>query len=138
VAVDEVYIPMQPHFLALHGLGKLLETIERVRLRLNPRLRLGGVILSMYDAGTRLAAEVSENVRSFFAEHHGEADDWAAAGVCETRIRRNIRLAEAPSFGQSIFRYAPKSNGAEDYAQLATEIDAARSLNHFEPVRQAA
>ena len=138
VATDEVYIPMQPHFLALHGLGKLLETVERVRLRLNPRLRLGGVILSMYDAGTRLAGEVSDNVRQYFAEHHRDAGDWASAGVCETRIRRNIRLAEAPSFGESIFSYAPKSHGAEDYAQLAAEIDAARGCANSEPARQAA
>lgn len=138
VAVDEVYIPMQPHFLALHGLGKLLETIQLVRKRLNPRLRLGGVILSMYDANTRLAAEVTDDVRRFFDQGDGDANAWASAGVCETKIRRNIRLAEAPSFGQSIFSYAPDSHGAEDYASLAMEIDSAALPSVATPAKQAA
>lgn len=121
-AVDEVFIPLQPHFLALHGLSKLLETIHLVAGRLNPRLTLGGVILCMYDSGTRLAAEVSEDVRAFFERAGAEPSPWSAARAFDTRIRRNIRLAEAPSFGQSIFQYAPGSHGAEDYQKLAEEI----------------
>ncbi len=128
-AVDEVLLPLQPHFLALHGLSKLLETIELVADHVNPRLRLLGVVLCMYEAGTRLATEVGRDVEAFFA---GDAATggaqhpaWSAARVFGTRIRRNIRLAEAPSFGQSIFDYAPDSNGAEDYAALALEVDQA-------------
>ncbi|MBN2474211.1 MAG: ParA family protein [Pirellulales bacterium] len=122
VAVGEVFIPLQPHFLALHGLSKLLETIGRVAARLNPRLKLGGVVLCMYDANTRLAAEVSQDVVEFFQAARGQSTPWAEATVFQTRIRRNIRLAEAPSFGQSIFQYARSSNGAEDYRELAAEI----------------
>ncbi|MCR4414921.1 MAG: AAA family ATPase [Thermoguttaceae bacterium] len=121
-AVDEVFIPLQPHFLALHGLSKLLETIELVARRLNNRLRLGGVVFCMYDPSTRLAVEVSNDVDAFFRRANGEQIPWGGARIFQTRIRRNIRLAEAPSFGQSIFQYAPASNGAEDYRNLADEI----------------
>jgi len=122
-AVEEVFIPLQPHFLALHGLSKLLETIDLVARRLNNRLQLSGVVLCMYDASTRLAMEVSEDVESFFHTSQGRKTAWAGAHTFQTRIRRNIRLAEAPSFGQSIFEYAPSSNGADDYRQLADELE---------------
>ncbi|MGD9125796.1 MAG: AAA family ATPase [Planctomycetia bacterium] len=121
-AVDEVLIPLQPHFLALHGLSRLLETIGLISERINNRLRLTGVVLCMYDAGTRLAAEVSQDVEAFFEQARDTNQPWSGAKTFTTRIRRNIRLAEAPSFGQSIFEYAPKSNGAEDYLALATEL----------------
>ena len=124
-AVEEVFLPLQPHFLALHGLSKLLQTIEAVAGRLNGKLKLSGVILCMYESGTRLAAEVSDDVNEFFRRARSEQLPWSAARTFHTRIRRNIRLAEAPSFGQSIFRYAPNSHGAEDYQQLAREILAA-------------
>ena len=120
--VDEVFIPLQPHFLALHGLSKLLETIDLVARRINSKLRLGGVVLCMYDAGTRLAAEVSRDVTEYFTNIRGQRSPWREAHAFETRIRRNIRLAEAPSFGQTIFQYAPDSNGSEDYRRLAAEI----------------
>ena len=121
-AVTEVFIPLQPHFLALHGLSKLLETIDLVASRLNNQLRLSGIILCMYDANTRLAMEVGQDVEDFFKNAKGQAKSWANAQMFQTRIRRNIRLAEAPSFGQSIFQYAPDSNGAEDYRKLAKEV----------------
>jgi len=121
-AVDEVFLPLQPHFLALHGLSKLLQTIDLVAKRLNDRLRLTGVVYCMYESGTRLAAEVSHDVDEFFRESRQPRTPWAAAQTFQTRIRRNIRLAEAPSFGQSIFHYAPDSNGAEDYQALAREV----------------
>jgi len=121
-AVDEVFIPLQPHFLALHGLGKLLETIEVVAARVNHGLRLTGVLLCMYDANTRLAAEVSQDVDAFFQNARLRATPWSDARSFQTRIRRNIRLAEAPSFGKSIFQYAPDSHGAEDYRSLAAEV----------------
>jgi len=119
--VREVFLPLQPHFLALHGLSKLLKTIEIVSKRLNKNLRLSGVLFCMYDSGTRLAAEVSSDVTAFF--QGDQALGIAAhAKTFETRIRRNIRLAEAPSFGQSIFQYAPNSPGADDYRNLAAEV----------------
>ncbi|MEX0713943.1 MAG: AAA family ATPase [Pirellulales bacterium] len=121
-AVDEVFIPLQPHFLALHGLSKLLDTIDVVARRLNPRLRLSGVVLCMFESGTRLAAEVSRDVERYFSSCRGERTPWSQARSFEAHIRRNIRLAEAPSFGQSIFQYAPASHGAEDYRQLAWEV----------------
>ena len=94
-AVEEVLIPLQPHFLALHGLSKLLETIDLVSRRLNPRLRLGGVILCMFESGTRLAGEVSRDVDAFLNQSREHRTPWADARVYETRIRRNIRLAES-------------------------------------------
>jgi chromosome partitioning protein len=120
--VREVFLPLQPHFLALHGLSKLLRTIEIVSQRLNRDLRLTGVLLCMFDANTRLATEVSSDVAEYFKQGHSPGGISASARTFQTRIRRNIRLAEAPSFGQSIFQYAPSSNGAEDYASLAAEV----------------
>ena len=120
--VQEVFLPLQPHFLALHGLSKLLKTIEIVAKRLNPTLHLSGVVLCMYESGTRLAAEVTSDVEEFLDQQSRTEGVWAGAKFFSTRIRRNIRLAEAPSFGQSIFQYAPGSNGAEDYRRLANEV----------------
>ena len=124
-AVDEVLLPLQPHFLALHGLSKLLGTIELVCDHVHPGLRLLGVVLCMYEAGTRLAAEIGRDVEGFLAASHAGHPAWRDARLFATRIRRNVRLAEAPSFGQSIFDYAPDSHGAADYAALAAEVDAA-------------
>ena len=121
-SVDEVFLPLQPHFLALHGLSKLLRTIEIVAKRLNPGLRLSGVVLCMYESSTRLAAEVTRDVEDFLLAQSAGSTVWAGARFFESKIRRNIRLAEAPSFGQSIMDYAPTSNGAEDYRQLAQEF----------------
>ncbi|MEM6331611.1 MAG: ParA family protein [Planctomycetota bacterium] len=121
-AVDDVFLPLQPHFLALHGLSKLMQTVGLVAERLNERLKMAGVVLCMYDAGTRLAAEVSEDVDAFFQQLRGQGPVWSGVRLFQTRVRRNIRLAEAPSFGQSIFGYAPDSRGAEDYLALAGEV----------------
>jgi chromosome partitioning protein len=121
-AVDEVIIPLQPHFLALHGLSKLLETIGVVAKRINGKLKLGGVVFCMYEQATRLATEVTRDVDEFFQKTRGGDTPWSQAVPFQSRIRRNIRLAEAPSFGQSIFQYAPDSNGAEDYRALAKEL----------------
>jgi len=131
-AVEEVFIPLQPHFLALHGLSKLLETIDLVAARLNPRLVLSGVMYCMYDSGTRLAAEVTGDIADFFEAARQQQSPWASARIFETRIRRNIRLAEAPSHGQSIYQYAPTSNGAADYQALATELAAMTTGNEGE------
>ena len=124
-AVDEVLLPLQPHFLARHGLSKLLETIDLVATRMNNRLRLGGIVFCLYESGTRLATEVGHDVEAFFAAQRDRHKPWSDARLFPTRIRRNIRLAEAPSFGQSIFQYAADSHGAEDYRHLAEELLAA-------------
>jgi len=121
-AVDEVLLPLQPHFLALHGLSKLMQTIDLVSRRLNSRLKLTGVVLCQYESATRLAGEVAHDVAEFFDGQRARPSPWSAAHIFRTRIRRNIRLAEAPSFGQSIFAYAPDSPGAQDYRALAEEL----------------
>jgi chromosome partitioning protein len=137
-AADEVLIPLQPHFLALHGLSKLLETIQLVAQRLNDRLRLRGVVLCLYESGTRLAAEVSQDVETFFEQHRRGSSPWRDATVFRTRVRRNIRLAEAPSFGQSIFQYAADSHGAADYQALAAELETSHRPSAEEPRALAA
>ncbi len=121
-AAREVFIPLQAHFLALHGLSKLLETIHLVSKRVNRDLKVSGVVLCLYDAGTRLGGEVIDDLETFFEGRRKASGPWADARVFRSRIRRNIRLAECPSFGQSIFQYAPSSRGAEDYGSLAGEI----------------
>jgi len=121
-AVDDVFLPLQPHFLALHGLSKLLQTINLVAQRLNDRLRLAGVVFCLFDSGTRLATEVTEDVEAYFRDARTKPGVWQEAHLFERRIRRNIRLAESPSFGQSIFQYSPQSAGAEDYHAMAEEM----------------
>ena len=128
VAVNEVFLPLQPHFLALHGLSKLLRTIEVVSRRLNSDLRLSGVMLCMYDSNTRLAAEVSTDLDEFFQATKGAREFFRGAKFFDTRIRRNVRLAEAPSFGKSIFEYSAESNGAIDYQALAEEVIAQEAI----------
>ena len=121
-AATEVFIPLQPHFLALHGLSKLLETTALVSKRINPQLRVSGVILCMCEANTKLAQEVERDLGKFLSNSRGNNVPWNEAAVYRTRIRRNIKLAEAPSFGKSIFGYAPSCHGAEDYLALALEV----------------
>lgn len=130
-AVDDVFLPLQPHFLALHGLSKLLETIDLVGKRLNNRLRLAGVMFCLYESGTRLAAEVAGDVEAFFQDAPSQNSAWDDVHLFQSRIRRNIRLAEAPSFEQSIFRYAPQSAGAADYRALADEVIALYSTGNL-------
>jgi chromosome partitioning protein len=121
VAAEELIIPLQPHFLALQGLGRLLETVALVRSGLNPELRVAGIVLCMYEKGTRLAQEVERDVRQFIADAAPD-DPWRGARVFDAVIRRNVKLAECPSFGKTIFEYAPQSHGAEDYGALAHEL----------------
>ena len=121
-ATHEVFIPLQPHFLALHGFSKLLETTALVAKRINPVVKVTGILLCMYEATTRLAQEVATDLKGYLEKSRGTNVPWSTARLFETRIRRNIKLAEAPSFGQSIFGYAPTSNGAADYAALAGEV----------------
>ncbi|MBI3463344.1 MAG: ParA family protein [Planctomycetes bacterium] len=119
---QEVIIPLQPHFLALHGLSKLLETIALVSRRINRDLHVRGVVLCMVDQGTRLASEVIDDLEKYLESGRGRNVPWADARIFNARIRRNIRLAECPSFGQSIFQYAADSHGAADYRALALEV----------------
>ena len=135
-AVREVIIPLQPHFFALQGLSKLLETTRLVTSRLNPDLRVTGIVLCLYDSGTRLAADVSDDLIAFL-EHSDSKSPWADAQVYHSRIRRNIKLAEAPSYGQAIFEYAPNCPGALDYGALAAEI-VADEQHHQIPSAKAA
>jgi chromosome partitioning protein len=121
-AANEVFIPLQPHFLALHGMGKLFETTALVAKRINPALKVTGIVLSLYESSTRLAQEVVQDLQDYLDKSRGSNAPWAKARIFGTRIRRNIKLAECPSFGQSIFGYAPNCHGAEDYAALAREV----------------
>lgn len=121
-AADEVFIPLQPHFFALHGLSKLLETTALVARRINPGLHVTGVAVCLYDGATRLAQEVVRDLRAFLDASRSANVPWASAKVFEAKIRRNVKLAECPSFGKTIYEYAPKSSGAEDYAALAREV----------------
>jgi len=121
-AADELFIPLQPHFLALQGLGKLLETVRLVQRRINPALRVAGVVLCMYETATRLAAEVVDDLRGFFDAARGSDCPWGATRIFRTVIRRNIKLAECPSHGETIFQYDPSSRGALDYGEMADEF----------------
>jgi len=122
VAADEIIIPLQPHFLALQGLGKLLKTIDLVQKKLNPELKVTGVLLCMYESVTRLGRDVVADVKQFFEAARGSTKPWADAKIFKTVIRRNIKLAECPSFGKTIFEYEPRSHGAEDYGDLTDEF----------------
>jgi chromosome partitioning protein len=119
---NEVIIPMQPHFLALQGVGKLLETVHLVSRRMNPGLKVAGIVLTMFDSQTKLSAEVVNDLNSFIESAKGKPLPWAAARIFKSKIRRNIKLAESPSFGKTILTYDPTSNGATDYRALAKEI----------------
>ncbi len=132
-AADDVIIPLQPHFLALQGLGKLLETVSLVQRRINPDLRVAGVILCLYETSTRLAAEVVEDLRGFFEAARGQQVPWADAVIFDSFIRRNVKLAECPSHGTTIFHYDPGSIGATDYTALADEF--ARRFPASQPTR---
>ncbi len=122
VAAREVIIPMQAHFLALQGVGKLLETIQLVREQLNPQLTVAGIVLCMHDGQTTHAQEVVADLEAFFEESRGSGKPWSDAKVYAPPVRRNIKLAECPSFGQTIFQYAPWAPGAIDYRKLAANV----------------
>ncbi|MEM7681855.1 MAG: ParA family protein [Planctomycetota bacterium] len=119
----EVVVPMQAHFLALQGLSKLLETVRMVGQSFNPDLAVGGAVICMHEAQTLLAGEVVDEVQTFFEQARGSGLPWQNAAVFQPPVRRNIKLAEAPSFGSPIHTYAPDSNGARDYLALAQAID---------------
>lgn len=111
VAADAVLVPMQCEFFALEGLSQLLQTIEQIRSTLNPRLSIQGVVITMYDKRNSLSEQVLQDVRS-------EMGDL----VYDTVIPRNVRLAEAPSYGKPALLYDLKSAGSQAYLRLATEV----------------
>ena len=118
----EVIVPMQPHFLALQGVAKILETVQLVSQRINSRLKVSGIVLTMFDSQTKLSSEVVAELKGFIESAQGKPLPWAGAKVFNTKIRRNIKLAESPSFGQTILKYDSASNGAFDYRNLAREL----------------
>jgi chromosome partitioning protein len=120
-AAREVLIPMQAHFLALQGVSKLLETVQLVGQTVNPKLTVSGVVLCMHDPASSHVKEVVQDLASFFEQARSSAADlpWKGARVFDPPVRRNIKLAECPSFGQTIFQYAPFCPGALDYKALA-------------------
>ena len=111
VAADSVLIPMQAEYFALEGISELMDTVERIRVSLNPGLLIEGVVLTMLDDRTNLAQQVSGELKKFFGDR-----------LCETTVPRNIRLAEAPSHGKPALLYDVRSRGAESYIRLAKEI----------------
>ena len=108
---DSVLVPIQCEFYALEGLSQLIHTVNLIKERLNPDLEMEGVVFTMYDSRTNLSMQVVENVKANLQEN-----------ICETVIPRNIRLAEAPSYGMPITMYDPKSSGADSYRKLADEL----------------
>jgi chromosome partitioning protein len=119
VAAEEVFIPIQCEYYALEGLGQLVRNVELVRAHLNPGLHISTILLTMYDARTRLAAQVADEVRAYFGER-----------VLKTVVPRSVRVSEAPSYGQTVMTYDPGSSGALSY------LEAARELARQEPAAQ--
>jgi chromosome partitioning protein len=111
VAANAVLVPIQCEYLALEGVSELLDTLMRIRRTLNPNLEIEGILLTMYDERTTLSRQVATDLRSFFGSQ-----------IFQTVIPRNVRLAEAPSFGKPIIFYDIHSKGAESYTQLAQEV----------------
>lgn len=112
VAAREVLLPIQCEYYALEGLSQLLKTVEMIKAHLNPDLEVTAVILTMYDGRTRLASQVADEVRSHFG-----------ARVLDTIIPRNVRVSEAPSYGQTVLTYDPTSSGAISYREAAAQLD---------------
>jgi len=123
-AVEEVFIPLQTEFFALQGLGRLMDTIRLVRASLNPKLRVSGIIAAMFDVRTSLALEVLREIRAHFGDK-----------LFETVVRKNVRLAEAPSFGLPVTLYDTGCYGTEDYRSLALEVLAMTGDGPQPPVR---
>ncbi|MCO6452742.1 MAG: ParA family protein [Caldilineales bacterium] len=122
-ASDGAIVPVQCEYLAMEGLGQLMNTVERVQKALNPRLTIAGLLLTMHDSRVNLSAQVEEEVRSYFGDR-----------VFQTMVPRNIRLGEAPSFGEPVATYAPNSAGAMAYQALAAELMARNGAEQPEGV----
>lgn len=110
-AATDVLIPIQCEYYAMEGLNQMLKSIQLIRRRLNPELRVEGIVFTMYDARNNLSQQVVESVREVLQEY-----------IYETVISRNVRVAEAPSYGMPVTEYDPRSSGAENYRKLAAEL----------------
>lgn len=121
-AVKEVLIPVQPHFLALQGFGKLLQTVSLVGRRINPELKITAILLCIFDGRVTLSAEVKADIEKFLESARATQSPWSEARIIPVHVRRNIKLAEAPSYGKTIFEYEPKCNGAIDYRHVADYV----------------
>jgi chromosome partitioning protein len=132
VAAQDLIVPVQCEYYALEGLGQLLNTAERVRRALNPDLRIAGVLLTMYDARTKLSSQVSDEVRAHFGDL-----------VFKSVVPRSVRLSEAPSYGEPVVTLDPSSRGSISYKLLAAEVEARYGLrnagkdDNVSPARQA-
>lgn len=122
-AVEEVIIPVQPHFLALQGFGKLLQTVSLVSSRINKKLRVSAILLCMFDSRTSLSSEVKNDIEQFIQNAKQKDLPWSDAKIVPYFVRPNIKLAEAPSYGKTIFEYQSDCNGARDYLEIARYIE---------------
>ena len=129
---DEVFVPMQAHYLPLRGLEKLLQTVHLVSQGLNPTIRVTGILLCMHDGSSSHAQAVIGEIEAQLAQFRATDVPWSAATVLDPPVRRNIKLAEAPSFGQTIFDYAPRCPGADDYRRIVKGLLERWELPHGE------
>jgi chromosome partitioning protein len=122
VACHEIFVPLQTEYLALRGISKLIDVVSLVRRRMNPALAIAGILPTLHRQSTLLGREVREEIEKHFGNR-----------VFRTLIRSNVRLAEAPSHGKTIFQYAPDSAGAQDYRALAEEVEAMSKVSQPAP-----
>jgi chromosome partitioning protein len=134
-AAEEIIIPIQPHFLALQGFSRLLQTVSLVQTRINPALRVSAILMCLFDSRTSLSGEVREDIRNFLTGARDSEQPWARARIIPVNVRRNIKLAEAPSHGRTIFEYEPNCHGAADYLAVADFLHEGRISTA--PVMQA-
>ena len=145
-ASKELIVPMQTHFLALQGVSRLFETVQMLVADLNPNLEVTGVVLCMHEGHTNLGREVVADLEEFFEASRSQDVPWKNCEILQPPIRRNVKLAEAPSFGQTIFDYEPECAGANDYRKLTesviamhqkqqhvSEVEAKPTEEHVEP-----
>ena len=122
IAANEAFVTLQTEFFALQGMSKLVQIVQLLRRRLHPELKITGILPCLYDPRLRLAREVLAEIRRYFPSQ-----------VFRTAVRTNVKLAEAPSYGQTIFQYAPESNGARDYREVAREVIAQETGSTYQP-----
>ncbi|MBN1765230.1 MAG: AAA family ATPase [Sedimentisphaerales bacterium] len=123
-AAREVFIPLQGHFLSLQGLSQLLETLLVIQRRINPSLKVSGLMFCMFDGRTSLSGEIVRDIEEFFEHQRDKECPWRDIRIFQTRIRQNIKLAESPSYGKTIMEYEPNCHGAQDYQMLSDEVEA--------------
>ncbi|MBC8201475.1 MAG: ParA family protein [Planctomycetes bacterium] len=134
----ELIVPMQTHFLALQGVSRLFETVQMLVGGINPELSVTGIVLCMHEKNTKLAREVVDDLQGFFDASRESDVPWKNCVIFDPAIRRCVKLAEAPSFGQTIFDYEPDCAGAKDYATLAESVIRAHKTADVELVNEHA